>query len=122
MISLFEKNLKRMQQELTDLKTVHQRGLGTIRFFKYEFDFATQQNHKTHYIKADIVAGEPEKPFIQCEEKGDPSSPITAGDYDIDSGTSVVTIGIYVNRYPSTFKLIVTSTSELTNWRLDHVG
>lgn len=33
MISLFEKNLKRMQSELTDLKTANKRGLGTVRFY-----------------------------------------------------------------------------------------
>lgn len=36
MISLFDRELMRMEQEVRDLKTIHQRGLGTTRFYVYE--------------------------------------------------------------------------------------
>lgn len=65
MISLFEKRLLRMKQELTDLKTATKRGLGTIRFYRYSISFNhTGSSTVTRYIKADVVDGEPGKPFI----------------------------------------------------------
>ena len=36
MISLFDLELKRMEQEVRDLKTIHQHGLGTTRFYVYD--------------------------------------------------------------------------------------
>lgn len=35
MISLFDKELIAMEREVRDLKTIHQRGLGTTRFYVY---------------------------------------------------------------------------------------
>lgn len=64
MISLFEKNLKRMQQELTDLKTAHNRGFNTIQFFKKEATFDLNANTLYRFY-ADIATGEPEWPIYQ---------------------------------------------------------
>lgn len=64
MRSLFEKNLLRMKRELTDLKTVHQRGLGTIRFFKTEATFTLPANTASLFT-ATIKTGEPEWPICQ---------------------------------------------------------
>ena len=36
MISLFDQELLAMEREVRDLKTIHQRGLGTTRFYTYE--------------------------------------------------------------------------------------
>lgn len=36
MISLFDKELIAMEREVRDLKTIHQRGLGTTRFYVYD--------------------------------------------------------------------------------------
>ena len=36
MTSLFDKELIEMEREARDLKTIHQRGLGTTRFYTYE--------------------------------------------------------------------------------------
>lgn len=36
MISLFDKELLAMEHEVRDLKTIHQRGLGTTRFYVYD--------------------------------------------------------------------------------------
>lgn len=119
MISLFERNLKRMKQELTDLKTVHQRGLGTIRFFRSFFTFTPTQAHKVYYIIGDIVEGEPERPFVQVTERSayDSTNTFTA---EIQSNATQVTLRIYANR-TSQATLEIISTSEMTNWRLDHV-
>lgn len=120
MISLFEKNLKRMQQELTDLKTVHQRGLGTIRFFRQTFTFTPTQTHVEYVLKADIVAGEPERPFVQVTEMRNDYSNINSGGCEITSGTTDVEIMIYYNRAEQVTIEII-STSELENVRVDHV-
>lgn len=120
MQALFEKNLIRMKQELTDLKTVHNRGLGTIRFFRYEFSFVTVSAHKYHYIKADIVAGEPERPFIQPMEKCNYTNPNNGG-WHITSGASEIQLQVYINRASELFTIVITSTSELANIRFDHV-
>lgn len=64
MISLFEKNLKRMKQELTDLKTVHERGFGTIRFFKASKTVSLGAN-TIQTFRATLAVGEPEWPVWQ---------------------------------------------------------
>lgn len=119
MISLFERNLKRMKQELTDLKTVHQRGLGTIRFFRSEFTFTPSIAHREYYIKGDIVAGEPERPFVQVIEKSNYANTNNGG-CSIESGATEIGVQIYMNRAEQV-TLEIVSTSETTNWRLDHV-
>ena len=68
MRSLFEKNLLRMKRELTDLKTVHQRGLGTVRFFtKSETITRTASGM---FIKATIEDSEPEWPLFSVYATG----------------------------------------------------
>ena len=56
MRSLFEKNLMRMKQEITDLKSVNKRGLGTVEFFRYRTSFsATAGNY--YSISGTIATG-----------------------------------------------------------------
>lgn len=50
MISLFEKNLMRMKNELTDLKTASKRGLGTIRFYEAHADVTVVKGGPQKYI------------------------------------------------------------------------
>lgn len=70
MQSLFEKNLMRMKQELTDLKTVHNRGLGTVEFFRYRTSFnATAGNFYT--VSGTIADGEPGSPLAIGLARGD---------------------------------------------------
>lgn len=68
MRSLFEKNLLRMKRELTDLKTVHQRGLGTVRFFTKSEEF--EKTADIIPIKATIADGEPEWPLFTFTATG----------------------------------------------------
>lgn len=63
MRSLFEKNLMRMKQELTDLKTVHNRGLGTIEFFRYRTTFQASAN-SFNYVTGTIATDEPGNPLV----------------------------------------------------------
>lgn len=68
MRSLFEKNLMRMKSELTDIKTVHQRGLGTVRFYQKSADFVRISGAMP--IKATIEDGEPEWPLFSVYATG----------------------------------------------------
>ena len=69
MISLFEKRLKRMKSELTALKTAHQRGLGTIRFFSKSASF-NSGNTNGFSCRATILSGEPEWPLFSVFVSG----------------------------------------------------
>jgi len=69
MRSLFEKNLMRMKQELTDLKTVHQRGLGTVEFFRYRVTVTTT-GASFFTIRGTIADGEPGYPLVMGLAKG----------------------------------------------------
>lgn len=62
-MTLFEQNLMRFKEELRDLKTAHQRGLGTTRFYKYELEISAQPIND-YTFKANIADGEPERPII----------------------------------------------------------
>lgn len=69
MISLFEKRLKRMKRELTDLKCAHQRGLGTIRFFKASCTSAIAANTSALF-EANIAQDEPTWPIFSIYASG----------------------------------------------------
>lgn len=62
MISLFDKELMRMEQEVRDLKTIHQRGLGTVRFFDAETSTTLTTNGLFRF-QGNIAAGEPANPL-----------------------------------------------------------
>lgn len=62
MISLFDKELMRMEQEVRDLKTIHQRGLGTVKFFETETT-ATLSSIGSSRFQGNIMAGEPANPL-----------------------------------------------------------
>lgn len=57
MISLFDKELLDMEHEVRDLKTIHQRGLGTTRFYRAS---VTKQNASagSHSFQIHLADGE----------------------------------------------------------------
>ena len=120
MISLFEKNLKRMQQELTDLKTVHQRGLGTIRFFQYEVSGTISQT-SSYVIRADIVPGEIQHPFIQATVVSNNINTEPVSSFNYESNENNIQISVIYNMLsvPFSTTIRVTSTSQLRNIRLE---
>ena len=63
MIALFEKELMRMEKEVRDLKTAHQRGLGTTRFYEYEKQINVSQG-TSYSFTATVADGEPERPAV----------------------------------------------------------
>lgn len=59
--SLFDKELTEMEREVRDLKTIHQRGLGTVRF--YEAETGTIALNGSARFDANLVSGEPLNPL-----------------------------------------------------------
>lgn len=120
MRSLFEKNLVRMKSELRDLKTAHNRGLGTVKFFRYRISLTVSSSVTwMQYVKADIVSGEPGNPFVQALTRSS-TGKYRAFDYDIISGASTVTVVVESWGGPQTVTLDIISSSVLTNLRIDH--
>lgn len=115
MISLFEKNLKRAKQELTDLKTAHERGLGTIRFYRYSVSFSVS-SMTIYRIAADVVSGETGRPLAIVLAKGS-SHPAGVQNQIVRSGTSQVTatIACYYND-TATVDIISSSMLENITW------
>lgn len=50
MISLFDKELIAMEREVRDLKTIHQRGLGTTRFYVYDREITIPGDYYEWYF------------------------------------------------------------------------
>lgn len=119
MISLFEKNLMRMKNELRDIKTVHDRGLGTVKFFRYRITQAHTSGTKLQYFKADIAAGEPEHPFVEGLSRSS-TGKFHSACYSVDSGATTVTVVFECWSGPQTLTYDIISSSVLTNLRFDH--
>lgn len=111
MRSLFEKNLLRMKSELTDLKTVHQRGLGTIEFFRYRTTFQAAAN-SFYTVTGNIATGEPSKPLITAlaSHSSGRADAIVRNAY---SETSTVSARIF-SRRAGTITVDIISSSVLT--------
>ena len=45
MTSLFDKELSQMEKEVRDLKTIHERGIGTTRFYVYDREITIPGNY-----------------------------------------------------------------------------
>ena len=56
----FDEELTEMEREVRDLKTIHQRGLGTVRFYEAE---TTASVNGSARFDADLVTGEPQNPL-----------------------------------------------------------
>ena len=70
MQALFDKELTEMEREVRDLKTIHQRGLGTVRFYEAETGTVTVNGSKR--FTANLVAGEPTNPLAIGLTYGEP--------------------------------------------------
>lgn len=112
MISLFEKNMKRAKQELTDLKTAHERGLGTIEFFRSRIVF-NASSAGFYRVTADIATGEPDHPIL-CPMVRTSDNKGSAFISSADSQTSSVRATIYT-RKSTTVTVDLVCSSVLTN-------
>lgn len=109
MTSLFEKNLIRAKQELTDLKTAHNRGLGTVEFFKQTITFTSTAN-VYHTVIADIATGEPQKPLLFASASASSGYVEDARIGSTNSGTTTVRANVFCRQSSSvTVELIASS-------------
>lgn len=69
MISLFDKELKRCEQELLDLKTGHNRGAGLTRFYIAE-QTITLSDYGFAKFEASVMDGEPTPAFLTIYVSG----------------------------------------------------
>ena len=69
MQALFDKELTEMEREVRDLKTIHQRGLGTVRFYEAETSATLNGSRR---FRATLVAGEPTEPLAIGLTYGEP--------------------------------------------------
>lgn len=91
MISLFEKNLIRAKNELRDLKTVHQRGLSTIRFYRYTLTADVPSGYST--FQAIVATGEPSRPLFVAMARGTSTKTVR----DVSQGyTDATTLNVSV--------------------------
>lgn len=115
MRSLFEKRLQRAKQELTALKSVHDRGLGTVEFFEQTITF--QSNANTFYtITADIAAGEPERPLLYAAASASSNYAEDARVSHTTTSASTVSALIFC-RQASTVTVELVSSSVIKNIR-----
>lgn len=117
MRSLFEKNLMRMKQELTDLKTAHRRGLGTIRYYRYRITISTS-TYGFYYIKGYIADGEPTWPLVMALARGNDPTVRAASAESTQSGTSFIEAEIYAGEQ-STVTVDIISSSALSRLELE---
>lgn len=92
MQALFDKELTEMEREVRDLKTIHQRGLGTVRFYEAE---TTATINGTTRFNANLVAGEPLNPLAISVVYG------TAPLEDFNLNTQSIGLRRYVTTYAS---------------------
>lgn len=67
MISLFDKELIRMEKEVRDLKTAHNTPLGLLSFYRKSgtFTWAVDPFQLFIYVRVTIKAGESAEPFLE---------------------------------------------------------
>lgn len=93
MISLFEKNLIRAKNELRDLKTVHQRGLSTIRFYRYTLTVTVPSGLNYTTFQATVATGEPSRPLYTAMARGTSTKTVR----DVEQGyTNATTLSVSV--------------------------
>ena len=107
MQALFDKELTEMEREVRDLKTIHQRGLGTVRFYEAETGTVTISNSSARFT-ANLVAGEPTTPLAISLIYGAP--PI--GDFNLTASNVGLNRTVWIPRTTRNFKVKFISSSE----------
>lgn len=64
MISIFERELEEIEREVRDLKTIHQRGLGTVQFYEATSTKTILNSQGYASFSVDIASGEPTPSLI----------------------------------------------------------
>lgn len=112
MRSLFDKELEEMEREVRDLKTIHARGLGTVRFYEAEAtkNVTYSQGYATFII---TIAPDELTPAIIIPTLNIPEPLVyTFATYSIndDGDRASVTVSAYT---PGPVKLKVISSSQI---------
>ena len=109
MQALFDKELTEMEREVRDLKTIHQRGLGTVRFYEAETGTVTL-NQASARFTANLVAGEPTTPLAISLIYGEP--PI--GDFNLTASSVGLNRTVWVPWTTRSFKVKFISSSAIS--------
>lgn len=108
MQALFDKELTEMEREVRDLKTIHQRGLGTVRF--YEAETSATISNSSVLFTANLVAGEPNTPLAISLVYGEP--PI--GDFNLTASSVGLNRTVWVPWTTRSFKVKFISSSAIS--------
>ena len=109
-----QKKIMRMERELLALKTAHERGLGTYRFYQYELQFT---NLDYAIWEASILDGEPTSPFVQGTPFG-VSAELDFTAYCMLKDERTVKVYLYIGHGDTASgKVVVVSSSDLGEFR-----
>lgn len=108
MISLFDKELKRAEQELLDLKTCHRRGAGTTRFYTADMTISLAAWQFVKF-EASVLDGEPTPAFITIYIGGSRLNYVYGG----AAGEDWRQIWFSTLEDPETFRIHAVSTSKI---------
>lgn len=108
MISLFDKELKRVEQELLDLKTSHKRGAGTTRFYTADIIISLDAWQFVKF-EASVLDGEPTPAFITIYIGGSRLNYVYGG----AAGEDWRQIWFSPLEDPETFRIHAVSTSKI---------
>lgn len=109
MISLFDKELKRVEQELLDLKTSHKRGAGTTRFYTADIIISLDAWQFVKF-QATVLDGEPTPAFITIYVGGKYGEDYISGSA---AGEDWRQIWFSPLENPETFRILAVSTSKI---------
>lgn len=109
-----DKRILRMERELLALKTAHERGLGTYRFYQYELQFT---NVDFAIWEVSILDGEPTSPFVQGTPFG-VSAELDFTAYCVLKDERTVKVYLYIGHGDmASGKVVVVSSSQLGEFR-----
>lgn len=109
MMCLFDKELKRLEQELLDLKTGHKRGAGLTRFYTADLTISLGAWEFAKF-QASVLDGEPVPAFISIYVGGEYGVDFISGS---DAGDDWRQIWFSPLDNPKTFLIRAVSTSKI---------
>lgn len=114
-MSLFDKTIQRMEQEVRDLKTSHQIAVGSLTFYRESGSTTTPSSGQISepiYIRITVKSGERAYPFVQIHWSDDTNSKLIVGEtvFGYADNGNIVEIAT-VGRQATKYNVIATSTS-----------
>lgn len=114
-MSLFDKTIQRMEQEVRDLKTSHQIAVGSLTFYRESGSTTTPSSGQIVepiYIRITVKSGERAYPFVQIHWSDDTNTKLEIGDtaFGYADDGKIVEIA-HAGRASTKYNVIATSTS-----------